>query len=355
MVKDSTGSFLLVDDEDAVLETLSKQINFWGYKCEKANSGQAALEKMSETDFDLIFLDYNLGDMSGLEVLEEFRRTNDLTQVIMITSLNQAEYLRSAMKKGAFDYIVKPWSITDLRDTIIRALDYSKFLTLKQKNDTNLEREVKNKTVELSMALEQIQVTYDETILALGSALETRDSETKEHGLRVAHYSRVLAEKMGFRDESFLENLQRGAYLHDIGKIGVPDQILRKEDSLTDEEWEVMKKHPEIGKSIVEGIPFLRKTIPVIYNHHEHYNGSGYPQGLKREEIPVEALIFSVADALDALTSDRCYRDKISFKNAKGIIIADSETQFCPKVVNALCNITEQEVRQSKLEAVHEH
>ena len=346
MYNDSIGSFLLIDDEDAVLKTLSKQLDFWGYKYEKVDSGRAALVKMSETDYDLVFLDINLGDMSGFEVLEEFHKTNDLTQVIMISSLNQTEYLRTALREGAFDYIVKPWGIKDLRDTISRALEYRQFLALKQKKHINLQKEVKNKTVELSMALEQINITYDETILALGSALETRDSETKEHGLRVAHYSRVLAEKMGFTDYSFLTNLQRGAYLHDIGKIGVPDQILRKEGSLTIKEWEIMKKHPVIGKSIVEGIPFLRKTVPVIYNHHEHYDGSGYPQGLKGEEIPVEALIFSVADAFDALTSERCYRHKVSFKNAKGIITTELGNQFSPKVVNALLNLTERELHQ---------
>jgi putative nucleotidyltransferase with HDIG domain len=349
MCKDLTGNFLLVDDEDAVLRTLSKQIDFWGYRCEKADNGHTALEKISETEYDLIFLDINLGDMSGLEVLEEFRKSDDLTQVIMISSLNQPEYLRSALREGAFDYIVKPWGINDLRDTIIRALEHRQFLVLKRKNYTNLEKEVKNKTVELSMALEQINITYDETILALGSALETRDSETKEHGLRVAHYSRVLAEKMGFTDYSFLTNLQRGAYLHDIGKIGVHDQILRKKDKLTKEEWKIMKKHPEIGKSIVEGIPFLRKTVPVIFNHHEHYNGGGYPQGLKGDEIPVEALIFSVADTLDALTSERCYRYKVSFKNAKGIIATESGNQFSPKVVKALLNIKEPELQQREI------
>lgn len=352
MIKDSAGSFLLVDDENAVLGTLSKQINFWGYRCEMANSGQTALEKIAKSNFDLIFLDYNLGDMSGLEVLEEFRRTNDLTQVIMITSLNQTEYLRSAIQKGAFDYIVKPWAIGDLRDTIIRALEYKQFLTQKKKNYSNLEKEVMSKTMELSKALEQLHISYDETILALGSALETRDSETKEHGLRVAHYSRILAEKMGFREDNFLINLQRGAYLHDIGKIGVPDSILQKETSLTDEEWVIMKKHPGIGKTIVEGIPFLRKTVPIIYNHHEYYNGRGYPQGLKGDEIPVEALIFSVADALDALTTDRCYREKIDFKKAKEIIAASSGDQFDPKVVNVLNDITECEIYEK--EAVHE-
>lgn len=351
MCKDPTGNFLLVDDEDAVLQTLSKQLDLWDYKYEKADSGRAALGKISENEYDLIFLDYNLGDMSGVDVLEEFRKTNDLTQVIMITGLNQTEYLRSAIREGAFDYIVKPWGIGDLKETISRALQHKKSLALKQKNYINLEREVKNKTVELSMALEQINVTYDETILALGSALETRDSETKEHGLRVAHYSQVLAEKMGFSDYNFLINLQRGAYLHDIGKIGVPDQILRKKDSLTKEEWKTMKEHPKIGKSIVEGIPFLHKTVPIIYNHHEHYNGSGYPQGLKGKEIPVEALIFSVADALDALTSERSYRDKVSFIKAKKVITSGSGTQFCPEVVNVLNSLTEQEV--SQWEKVH--
>ena len=346
MSKDPIGVFLLVDDEDCILNTLSKQLNFWGYRCEKADSGQAALEKISETDYDLVFLDMNLEDMSGLEVLEEFHKINDLTQVIMITGLSQIEYLRSAIREGAFDYIVKPWNLSDLRDTIIRALEYRQFLALKQESHTNLEKEVKKKTLELSIALDQIHVTYDETILALGSALETRDSETKEHGLRVAHYSRVLAEKMGFNDYSFLTNLQRGAYLHDIGKIGVPDLILRKEGSLTDEEWDIMKRHPEIGKSIVEGIPFLHDTVPVIYNHHEQYNGSGYPRGLKGKEIPVEALIFSVADAFDALTSDRCYRSKVSFNEAIEVITANSGNQFWPMVVKALNSLSEFELSQ---------
>ena len=351
MCKDPIGVFLLVDDEDCILNTLSKQLNFWGYRCEKADSGQAALEKISETDYDLVFLDMNLEDMSGLEVLEEFHKINDLTQVIMITGLSQIEYLRSAIREGAFDYIVKPWNLSDLRDTIIRALEYRQFLALKQESHTNLEKEVKKKTLELSMALDQIHVTYDETILALGSALETRDFETKEHGLRVAHYSQVLAEKMGFSDYSFLTNLQRGSYLHDIGKIGVPDLILQKEGSLTDEEWDIMKRHPEIGKSIVEGIPFLHDAVPVIYNHHEQYNGSGYPRGLKGKEIPVEALIFSVADAFDALTSDRCYRSKVSFKEAIEVITANSGNQFWPMVVKALNSLSAFEL--SQWEAAH--
>ncbi len=341
---DSPGGFLLVDDEYSVLRTLSVQLNYWGFKWEKAESGRAALAKMSETDYDLIFLDINLGDMSGFEVLEQFHKNNDLTPVIMISSLNQTEYLRTALRRGAFDYIVKPWSIEDLRDTISKALERGQFLALKQKNHTNLEKEVRNKSLELSMALDQINVTYDETILALGSALETRDSETKEHGLRVARYSLILAESMGFADYSFLINLQRGAYLHDIGKIGVPDNILRKEGSLTYNEWEVMRRHPVIGKSIVGGIPFLRKTVSIIYNHHEFYDGSGYPQRLKGEKIPVEARIFSVADTLDALTSKRCYRNKVSFRNAKGIIVSNAGRQFCPKVVDALMHLTEHEL-----------
>ena len=345
MYNDSPGSFLLVDDENDVLQVLSKQLDFWGYRYEKVNTGQAALVKMSETDYDLVFLDINLGDISGFEVLEEFRKKNDLTQVIMISSFNQTKYLRSALREGAFDYIIKPWEFKDLRDTISSALEHREYLVLKQESHTNLEQELKNKTVELSIALDQIHVTYDETILALGSALETRDFETKEHGLRVAHYSQVLAKKMGITDYSFLINLQRGAYLHDIGKIGVPDKILYKKNSLTVKEWGIMKRHPGIGKSIVEGIPFLRKTVSVIYNHHEYYDGTGYPQGLKGEAIPVEALIFMVADALDALTSNRCYRHKISFKNAKGIIIVNSGAQFSPRVVDALNSLSERELQ----------
>lgn len=206
----------------------------------------------------------------------------------MTTSLNPAEYLLAALRESSFDFEITPWSIKNI-------------------------------------------------------------NETKAHGLRVAHYSRILAERMGFSDSGFLTNLQQGAYLHDIGKIGIPDRILRKKESLTNKEWEIMKKHPFIGKTIVEGISFLKKTVPIIYNHHEYYNGSGYPQGLKGIEIPIEALIFSVADTLDALTSDRCYRNKVDYKKAKEIITANSETQFCPKVVNALNSLSELEIRQRRI------
>jgi putative nucleotidyltransferase with HDIG domain len=324
----------------------------WNFRWEKASSGQMALGKVSETDFDLVLLDVNMPDMDGISVLKEIHLINEETQVVMISGLSQIENVRSALRDGAYDYLVKPWDIDDLELTIRRALAYQHLLVEKKEYQINLEREVKKKTEELSTALTRINNTYNETILALGSALETRDSETKEHCLRVAHYSRILAKRIGITDNHFLLNLERGAYLHDIGKIGVPDHILRKRSSLTEEEWVIMKKHPEIGKSIVEGIAFLHDTVPVIYYHHEQYNGTGYPQGLKREDIPQEARIFMVADALDAITSERCYQHAVSFKKAKAIIRGESGKQFSPEIVEALSSLTEREIMQREVSHV---
>ena len=352
MWKDRSGKILLVDDEGSILETLSKQMDSWGFGWMKASSGQMALRKVSETDFDLILLDINMPDMNGISVLKEIRATNEVTQVIMISGLSQMEHVRTALRDGAYDYLVKPWDADDLELTIRRALAYRHLLAERKEYQVNLEREVEKKTEELSTALTRINNTYNETILALGSALETRDSETQEHCLRVAHYSRVLAERIGITDERFLLNLERGAYLHDIGKIGVPDHILRKRSGLTVEEWVIMKKHPEIGKCIVEGIAFLHDTVPVIYYHHEHYNGTGYPQGLKGDEIPLEARIFAVADALDAITSERCYRHAVSFKKAKTIIRGESGKQFSPEVVDVLNSLTEREIMRREVSHV---
>lgn len=208
-----------------------------------------------------------------------------------------------------------------------------------KQNQIHLEQQVSERTRELAAALEQVNKTYDATILALGSALETRDIETQSHSVRVARYSCLLASRLGLNEVERLTNIQRGAYLHDIGKIGVPDAILRKPMSLNDDEWEIMKRHPQIGKDVIEGIEFLRGSTPIVYCHHERYDGKGYPRGLAGDEIPIEARIFAVADAVDAMTSDRPYRKAMSIGKAKQEIQRLTGAQFDPQVAKALYGI----------------
>jgi HD-GYP domain-containing protein (c-di-GMP phosphodiesterase class II) len=185
---------------------------------------------------------------------------------------------------------------------------------------------------------------YDQTLDALVAALDARDRETEGHSRRVVRFAMLIASKMAYPDED-LKHLQRGALLHDIGKIGVPDAILRKPGTLDDNEWEIMRQHPEFGRKMLAGIPFLSRPIDVIYCHQERYDGTGYPQGLAGDEIPIGARIFAVADTFDAITSDRPYRKAQSLDVARQVISDNSASQFDPKVVEVFLSIPDDELR----------
>jgi putative nucleotidyltransferase with HDIG domain len=196
--------------------------------------------------------------------------------------------------------------------------------------------------LENAQLFNDLSMSYDQTLEALVTALDARERETEQHTRRVVDYSMALAEKMGLSDEDLIE-IRRGALMHDIGKIGVPDAILQKPGPLTDEEWVVMRRHPEEGLRILQDITFFRGAIDIIGSHHEHYDGKGYPRGLVGDEIPLGARIFAIADALDAITSDRPYRKAQTFKAAYEEILRCRGTQFDPKVVDAFRAIDKEE------------
>jgi putative nucleotidyltransferase with HDIG domain len=194
--------------------------------------------------------------------------------------------------------------------------------------------ESRRQAIEIKAAYDTLEETYDQTLASLTSALDARDRETEGHSIRVSHLAVKLGEVLKFSNEQ-LKVLERGSLLHDIGKIGISDTILHKPDKLNDEEWKLMKLHPDIGAKIVEGIPFLEDTIPLIRHHQERWNGTGYPSQLKGEEIPMLARLFSVIDAFDALTSNRPYRQKISAEEALAYLREQSGILFDPNIVNA--------------------
>jgi response regulator RpfG family c-di-GMP phosphodiesterase len=344
MEKGNRERILVVDDEAAVLNILSERLESIGYDCNTETDGLRALHRIKGTNYDLVLLDINMPYLCGTEILKGLKRVDLNTPVVMISGLDSIDIVRKTLREGAYDYLVKPLDFDDLELTVKRALEHGRLLHRNMKYQRNLEEKIEERTKELSDALEEIKKTYDATILALGSALETRDIETQAHGIRVAQYSRLIADKLGIKDRDHLMDIERGAYLHDIGKIGVPDEILRKPFSLTDDEWVIMKRHPELGKRMIEGIDFLRGAVPIVYCHHECYNGLGYPQGLRRNDIPIEARIFSVADALDAMISERVYRTALPFKQTKLIIIEESGKQFDPDVIEAFIKIPEEEL-----------
>ena len=330
---------LIVDDEKAILSLLSRKLGMLGYVCDTEPDGLRAIHRVKEVRYDLVILDVNMPYLDGTEMLLYLRRTDPGIPVVMISGLDSIDIVRKTLREGAYDYLVKPLNFDELELSIRRAVQHGHLSRQIKEYQRDLEKQVSERTQELAEALEQINRTYDATILALGSALETRDIETQHHSIRVAHFSHMLAVSLHLTDQAKLTEIERGAYLHDIGKIGVPDAILRKPSSLTADEWAIMQKHPIIGREVIEGIEFLEGTIPIVYCHHEHYDGSGYPEGLTGEDIPIEARIFAVADAMDAMLTNRPYRPARSVAQAKEEIRMNSGSQFDPRVVESLLSL----------------
>jgi HD-GYP domain-containing protein (c-di-GMP phosphodiesterase class II) len=243
---------------------------------------------------------------------------------------------------GAFDYVMKPFDLRQVEAVVKRALDHQELIVAKQRYEDHLEELVEQRTAELDQALNSLEDAYRSTLQALTAALETRDLETHGHSERVVSYSMRLGREYGL-DRQRTKALEFGSLLHDIGKIGVPDLILRKPAKLTSEEWVLMRQHPLHGQQILRGIEFLEGAARVVAQHHEKWDGSGYPLGLRGEGIDVCARIFSVADAFDAITSDRVYRKGKPYRAAAEELDAWAGKQFDPKVVEAFHRVPEQD------------
>jgi putative nucleotidyltransferase with HDIG domain len=245
-----------------------------------------------------------------------------------------------AMKEGADDYLLKPLNLEAVMISIKQVLERKKFETELENYRLHLEEMIEERTAQLRKAIGRIEQTYDETLQALAAALDLRDNETAGHSRRVMEYSLEIARVMGCSDEQ-LNALTRGALLHDIGKIGIPDDILRKPGPLTVQERVVMRMHVWRGYGLLNHLAFLADAAEIVLTHHEQFDGMGYPQGLMGIDIPLGARIFAVADTLDALTSDRPYRRATTIAAAREEVIRESGKQFDPAVVSAFLSIDE--------------
>jgi len=344
MGETSRERVMVIDDEESVRTIVSLRLKKHGYDCVELADGLRAVHALPSSRFDAVIADINMPYMRGTELLKWAKIADPDLPFIIISGMEELDVVRKTLKDGAFDFLVKPLDFTVLENTVKRAIEHGRAARSQREEQKGLQRLVEQQTQELHRALEEIERTYDATILALGSALETRDTETQAHGLRVAKYTRMLAVSIGMTDPKALTDIERGAYLHDIGKIGVPDHILRKAAPLTPEEWQIMKSHPEIGLRMVAKIGFLKGAVPIIWCHHEHVDGRGYPRGLKGDEIPVEARLFAVADALDALISERPYRPPVPLGSARHIIHGEAGKQFDAVVAAALARISDEEI-----------
>lgn len=332
---------LIVDDEPEITEILSDLLSA-EHDCTTAGSAEDALERLAEREFHLVISDITMPGMSGLEMLPCAKSVSPNTVVVMISGMQTVESAIDALRLGGFDYLMKPFDLRQVEAVVKRALEHHDLIVAKQRYENHLEELVEQRTEELDRALNSLEDAYRSTLKALTAALETRDSETHGHSERVVTYSLRLGREYGLNTEK-MKALEFGSLLHDIGKIGVPDLILRKPAKLTEEEWVRMREHPLHGQQILRGIEFLEGPAKVVAQHHEKWDGSGYPLGLREEDIDVCARIFAVADAFDAITSDRVYRRGKSYQEAAQELDDWSGRQFDPTVVEAFHRVPKED------------
>ena len=330
---------LVVDDEPQVRSMIGSALERSGFEVELAISGRQALRLLeSGVNFDLVLTDIVMQDVNGLALLERVHAQQPDLPVVMVTAVHDIGVAIDSMRRGAYDYLLKPFEREHLINTVHRALDHRQVMQESQNYQQSLEQMVRARTEMLHHAMEDLEHSYDVTLEALGDALDLKDSETEGHSKRVTAYTIALARAMGIPPEE-IKVIARGAFLHDIGKMAIPDEILRKPGSLTSEEQELMREHCARGYSMLRKIPFLAEAAEIVFSHQEHFDGSGYPKGLRGQEIPIGARIFAVADTLDAITSDRPYRKAHSFDAAREEILRCSGSQFDPGVVEIFLKI----------------
>ena len=329
---------LIVDDEETIRNLFEQALSNIGYECETAENGKAGLEKITSPDaFDLVLLDVQMPVLNGIKTLKQIKQINPDLSIIMVSASVDIEHVRSALKEGAYDYIFKPFNVVEVESVIQRAIERSNLIRQNRDYQRNLEEKVKTQTMELIKL-------YSGTLEAMVLALDLREKETGYHSYRVTEFALTLAKKLEL-SESELSVIAKGSLLHDIGKIGVPDSILLKPDKLTDEEWSIMKKHPELGYELLKNIGFLEDSAQIVLHHHEHYDGTGYPVGLMGDQIPLGARIFTIVDSLDALTSVRVYKEAYSFEESIGRIAEASGKQFDPWIIEAFLDISVEEYK----------
>jgi len=319
------GTLLIVDDETGIRKLLRQKLSREGYRCKEAATAEKALEVLATNSIDLVILDIKMPDKSGTELLPEIKMGYPDTAVVMATVISKVNVATQCLKQGADDYICKPFNLDEVTLSIQRALE-RRSLRLKIKEyQQYLEDKVEEQTLE-------IRKLFLGAIEALASALEAKDRYTGGHSRRVTEIALALGTELGLSAKD-MEDLRWGSLLHDVGKIAVDPRIQNKPDSLTSEEYEQLMTHTHVGADIVR--PVVNESITeVIEHHHDHYDGYGVHQVVAGTDIPLGARILAVADAYDALTSDRPYRTAMSTEEALDEIKRCMRTQFDPVIVN---------------------
>jgi response regulator RpfG family c-di-GMP phosphodiesterase len=333
MEKNSNGSWtiLVVDDEDVIRRLLCQKLKSEGYKCIEAGNSRQAMEKMHEQTADMAILDIMMPGGSGVELLPDIKKHFPDTIVIMATAVGDADTAIKCVRLGAYDYFTKPYNLDEVAFSVARALNTRRLELEVLDYQQHLEDKVK-------IQAGKIRDAFMNAVMALALALDAKDEYTSGHSGRVAEISVAVAGEMGLSKRA-IENIRIAGQIHDIGKIGVKEEILNKPDRLTSQEFEHIKMHSAIGERILKPIVDEQEILDIVRMHHEKFDGSGYPDGLSGKQIPVGAAIMALADAYDAMTSDRPYRKSLGHAAAVDEIRKGSGIQFEPDVVEAFLRI----------------
>jgi putative two-component system response regulator len=339
---------LIVDDEEQARRLLCRILEAQGHVCEEAANAEDARRKLLDRPFALVLCDMSMPGESGLELLRETIARDPSVAAIMVTGLDDPDLAELAVNLGAYGYVIKPFNRSEILISVVNALRRRTLEAEQRDYQAQLERRVVERTTalreavdRLERATQELRRSREETVQRLASAVEYRSRETGEHITRMSRYSAGLAEALGL-DAERVELIRVASPMHDVGKIGIPDAVLLKPASLSREERRLMESHTEIGHDILapaDGEHVLALAAAIAWTHHERWDGSGYPRGLAREEIPLEGRIVAVADVFDALTSERTYRDAWPLDHALEYMRAQRGAHFDPAVLNAFLSV----------------
>jgi response regulator RpfG family c-di-GMP phosphodiesterase len=331
-------NILIVDDEEMIRELLSSALLNEGYICHQAADVDNAFLVLDKQNVDLVISDIMMPGRSGVELLIDLKNIDPDITVLMITGLSDMKTAMDCIRLGADDYITKPFGISRVILTVKNLIE-KRTLAIEKKNyQVSLEFKVQTQTEQIRNTMNELHTAYNNTLTALVKALDAREKEVGSHSERVMNFSTFMAGKLGLVGKE-LEQLSKGALLHDIGKIGITDNILLKSGKLSEKEWVEMRRHPQIGYDIMSEISFLKGPAEIILTHHEHFDGNGYPHKLKGRQIPIGSRIFGLVDTLDAMTSDRPYRQALPFDAVISEVKKYCGIQFDPEIVDIFFSI----------------
>lgn len=346
-------NILIVDDEEPIRRVIGYLLSPHGYPVDFAADAREARKKLDTHSFALMLCDVNMPGESGMDLVRNILSERPETAAIMVTGLDSSVLANAAIEVGAFGYIVKPFESSEVLINVANALRRRRLELENRFHRENLEDIVRTRTVALQQALDwlersekELRLSREETIQRLAIAAEFRDSSTARHIHRMSHYCELLARRCGLSSDR-CDLIRTASPMHDIGKIGTPDHVLLKPGKFTQEEFGVIAQHAEIGYRILSGsdAELLKVAAVIAYTHHERFDGTGYPRGLKGEAIPIEGRIASIADAFDALTTQRVYKPAFEIGHTIELMLKHRGEHFDPELLDIFFSSTDELVR----------